>query len=482
MNSVERLIDAFLHQVESQPDAIALMGETSAGTSPQTVTWNQLAALVAHCASMISERLAKADSAPARVGYASDNSLVDVVIALSCMAVGAIEVPIDHRINDDEIDRRRNRVGGLWLDENDRQNIDSLITGGLSGSRQRLEVSPDAEDIQSPSLILWTSGTTGTPQGVMLSQRNLTGNAIAKLKAVPQTCDDIRLCLLPICHAYARTCDLGTWLLSGCTLAIALGHVGLQSLAPVIRPTLINSVPSLADRMLRSSMEACGLDRLRLLGCGGAAMTESAFQGWKKRGVTVIQGYGLTETSPVICSATPDNATAGQVGDFVDGWEGEIRDGQLFVRGPHTMLGYWGDDGATAKKIDPHGWLATGDLVERDPQTGQLRILGRMDDVIVLENGRKISPSSIEQMIEQLASVRHAMIVNRRGIQVWIDAHEASPQRVLSQEISELLSKHSEAHTWTLHRFDSPLDAAAGELTSKGTIRRAQIAKNRFSS
>lgn len=320
VDSVLCLIDAFLHQVDRQPDAIALVVESS-DHAVRSISWKQLSAAVANCASEVFQRFTSTPTLPRRIGHASDNTFADVVIALASMSLGAIEVPIDHRLAPEEISRRWDRVGGLWLDQDDRQRINAW-SGNLAGNDEhRVKLSSSSHNIDAPSLILWTSGTTGVPQGVILSQRNLTGNAFAKLNAVPQQPDDIRLCVLPVSHAYARTCDLGTWLLSGCTLAITLGHAGLRRLAPLIRPTLINAVPSIANRMLQEDMASIGIDRLRLLGCGGAAISESSFQHWKVRGVTVIQGYGLTETSPVICSATPDNASPSLVGDLVDGWE-----------------------------------------------------------------------------------------------------------------------------------------------------------------
>ena len=197
--------------------------------------------------------------------------------------------------------------------------------------------------------------------------------------------------------------------------------------------------------------------------------------------MTVIQGYGLTETSPVICSATPDNASPGLVGNLVDGWESEIREGHLFVRGPHTMLGYWEDTKATKEKIDQDGWLATGDLVEHDAVTGQLRILGRVDDVIVRDNGRKILPSVIEKRVEQIERVRHALLVNRQGLQLWFDADEETDNQAIHTEIGQILHSNSDYHGCTVHRFIPSLCEDAGELTVKRTIRRAQILENRFS-
>ncbi len=269
------LIDAFLHQVDSRPDAISLLAESSDQTV-QTISWQQLSAAVADCASECSQRFRATPALPRCIGHASDNTCADIVIALASMALGAIEVPIDRRLSPEQILRRWERVGGLWLDQDDRRRLGSAL---LNQDREhRIELSSLSNNIDAPSLILWTSGTTGEPRGVTLSQRNLTGNAAAKLNAVPQQPDDIRLCVLPVSHAYARTCDLGTWLLSGCTLAITLGYAGLRRLAPLIRPTLINTVPSLADRMLQEDSASLGIDRLRLLGCGGAAISESSFR------------------------------------------------------------------------------------------------------------------------------------------------------------------------------------------------------------
>jgi long-chain acyl-CoA synthetase len=475
--SFTTLIEAFRHQVTARPNAIALIVESSDGTT-QSLSWKQLAGLVSRAAAVLSDRL-ESSSAARRIGHASDNSLADIVIALASMRIGAIEVPIDHRLGQREIVRRWNRVGGLWLDRKSRWQlmVDSIAEAKTES--QSTDLSSFTIDADTPSLILWTSGTTGTNQGVVLSHRNLAGNAAAKLRAVPQSPQDVRLCVLPLSHAYARTCDLGTWLLSGCTLAATLGYAGLRRLAPVVLPTLINTVPILAYRLLEESPRLAGLDQLRLLGCGGAAISASAFGRWKDRGVTVIQGYGLTETSPVICSATPENALPGLVGRLVDGWESDIREGQLFVRGPHTMLGYWDNNRATSRKVDREGWLATGDLVEQEPSTGQFAILGRVDEVIVLDSAKKIFPSTIEREVETIAGVRHALLVYQDSLQLWFDADQESEQ-VIKQAISKLLREHADCRDCSLHRFPTPLSQAAGELTAKGTIRRAQILENRF--
>jgi long-chain acyl-CoA synthetase len=470
------LIDAYRHHVQVRAEHTAVVVDSDDG-SKREISWHELGATVDFACRRLLKQFQADPSLPRHLGHASDNSLADIVIALASMSLGTIEFPFDHRLDFEEIGRRWNSIGGLWVDAALRNELADVKTTPIDCPNR---IEPVPGDPDAPSLVLWTSGTTGTPRGVTLSSRNLAGNAAAKLKAVPQSISDRRLCVLPLSHAYARTCDFGTWLLSGCVLGPTLGYAGLKRSAIGLRPTLINVVPSIAYRMLEDETLR-GLDDLRLLGCGGAAISEAAFELWRKRGVTVIQGYGLTETSPVICSATPENATAGCVGDFVDGWESKIVDQQLFVRGPHVMHGYWDDPSATSDRIDADGWMATGDQVEIDPSHGQLRILGRVDDVIVLDSARKIHPAVVERQVERVPSVHHAMLVKREQLEIWLDHDADRDFEQIQKEVSGLLESLPEGRRISIYRFEPPLDLAGGELTTKGTIRRRQIMVNRFS-
>ena len=178
------------------------------------------------------------------------------------------------------------------------------------------------------------------------------------------------------------------------------------------------------------------------------------------------------------------------VGRPVEGWQTQIRDQQLWVRGPHVMLGYWQDPEATAEKIDPNGWLSTGDLVEQDPVTGQVRILGRADEVIVLDSARKVHPSAVERSVGQVAGVRHAMLVHRQDLErhqleLWIDAGDAEREQQpawhqTERKICEVLAQTEGLTGCPIHRFHPPLQESDGELTHKGTIRRGRILQNRF--
>ena len=424
------------------------------------VSWRQLGELVG------SAKLVLADfdlSMP--IAHRCENRIEDVLVAIAIAELGGIEAPIDHRIAEPEWDRRLERLGGQVLTSQKKQSI--RRTPRSTSSKPPTNI---ASTSVTPGVILWTSGTTSSPKGVHLSHEAWLANAAAKLKAAPQCKEDIRLTVLPITHAYARTCDLGTWLLSGSTLAITLGYAGLIEAAAKTRPTLINCVPSMAYRLLEEGSTPKGLEGLRMLGVGGAALSEEAFAAWRKRGVTVIQGYGLTETGPVICSASPANASPGLVGDFVAGWESRIVDGELHVRGPQAMEGYWRDEVATSQKRDAEGWILTGDEVRWDHETNQMRILGRVDDVIVLENGRKIHPTAVEQKVQRCSGVRHAMLIRRDALEIWIDGSLAETDLAgsLSQEFGV---------RFDLRFFDPPLSLRAGELTPKQTIRREVIRK-----
>ncbi len=485
LSTLRSLFDAFLTQVQRRPQSLALIAETSPGDGAPSVIrrlrWRELADVVRWAMLRLEGDFARRPDLPRRIGHTSDNRLADVVLAIACMGTRAMEVPFDHR-EADRIEPRWRRIGGLWVDQPWKSRLESICfaapesTGHWrrsAGDWHRARLHP-AED---PALVLWTSGTTEQPKGVTLSHRNLLGNAAAKGMAVPQHPSDRRLTSLPLCHAYARTSDLGTWLLSGCTLAVTLGFEGWRRLAPEVRPTLANTVPSLADRLLAEDPAEFGLDQLRLLGCGGAAMFPAAFHAWSKRGVTVIQGYGLSEAAPVVCSATPDNALPGLVGQPVEGWETKILDGRLFVRGEHTMLGYWESPEATAAKIDDAGWLDTGDLAEIDAPSGQFRILGRADEVLVLSNGRNVHPAPLERALAAVPGVRHAVVVSEGQLAAWLNLE---PEVELDHHLCRQLDAAvcHVAH-WqrprNYHRFDPPLSIAGGELTAKGTVCRGAI-------
>ncbi len=488
--SPRTLYEAFQHQVQSRPDATALLLDAAANVSCPC-SWHELSIVVNRVAERIENQLNRDPNLARRVTHLSDNRDVDIVVALASLALGTTEAPLDRRIESSELVRRRTLIGGVWLDDQFKERLTSELfelvsqrsnseTGRLTAQKNNESAcsSPRARPAEAASLILWTSGTTGKPLAVLLSADGQFANAAAKLKAVPQTQSDLRLTVLPLSHAYARTCDFGTWLLSGCTLAVCLGYQSMLRRLEQLEPHLINTVPAMAARMLREKPQ--NLDHLRLLGCGGAPLDCSAFGEWQSWGVTVIQGYGLTETGPVISSATPSNAAPGLVGKPVDGWETAIENGQLLVRGPHAMLGYLGQPEVTQTRMSPDGWLATGDLAERDSTTQQFRILGRMDDVIVLASGRKLHPAVIERDVEQIDGIDHALLHYQEKLQLWLNLENEIQLESVKHEVSQVLAKQPTPIRCEFKVFHPRLSIESGELTAKGTIRRGHVIQQRL--
>lgn len=473
--------------------ALVLSGKTCERLSASpNLTWRELDTLVRALAELLEIRLGLADGE--KVAHSVTNTDEDLLFALACSLGRWVECPIDERAGDVVRETCVKQLDALFVSNECKvQLIEEAFGRRIVGRRivgRRIdgESFPESEgksghleskgaDPTEDALILWTSGTSGGAKGVVLSHRSLLANATAKLVAAPQTMSDVRLTVLSIAHAYARTCDIGTWLVSGCTLAIARGYEGWCDRSADLSPTLCNVVPSLADRIVSTAASA----KLRFLGCGGAAMSSSNYQVWKDRGVPVVQGYGATETGPVISSQGPEDSVASKVGRVVQGWEWKIQDDRLFVRGPSLMTRYWNDPDATRRKLCDEGWFDTGDVVTECPVTGQLAVHGRSDDRIVLSSGYKIDPHGLESRYLECPGINLARVElsdDQRGIEIWIESEVGG--RVTPERLAEL---GRELPLWerprAFHWFRIPEDERSKWLTRKGELRRG-ISLRRF--
>ncbi|MEL7334858.1 MAG: AMP-binding protein [Planctomycetota bacterium] len=348
------------------------------------------------------------------------------------------------------------------------------------------------------SLMLLTSGTSGSGgsdalgsrRGIVLSHAGLVANAFGKLSAVPQTSNDIRLSVLPLHHAFARTCDFGTWVVTGGELICANDRLETTQALLRFRPTLMNLVPRLAMHWLREidtsgSLQAVGMQRLRCVGVGGAAIDADAFCDFGRWGLTVIQGYGLTEAGPCVCSATLENASQGYVGFPVAGCQVRLDDaGQLMVRGDSLMLGEW-DAGSQAidnRRVTPRGWLSSGDLAEFDDERG-FKVLGRMDDRIVLPTGISFHAVGLESILAATAAIQHAVVFadgHRVGVVVNLSAdvdriEDSWPG--LKRVIRESIERWSDGDLkcGEIVFSDQPFTTSNGFVTGKGTVCRNAV-------
>ena len=253
--------------------------------------------------------------------------------------------------------------------------------------------------------IMFTSGTTGISKGVMLSQHNLVSNVQAvHIDMLPGT---VSLSVLPIHHAFCLTMDFLKGFSIGITVCIndSLLHMvkNIKRFEPQIMlmvPLMIETIyKKLQDNKLPVPKKVIAKKvfggRLEVLYSGGAYLAPQYVEAFSEYGIPILQGYGMTECSPVIARNDENNNKVGSVGKALENCEVKIEDGEILARGSSVMLGYYEMEKETSETIDEDGWLHTGDLGYVD-EDGYLFITGRKKNLIILSNGENISPEEIE--------------------------------------------------------------------------------------
>ncbi len=332
----------------------------------------------------------------------------------------------------------------------------------------------DALAVQPDDLatIIYTSGTTGLPKGVMLSHDNIFSNVEAGRVCIPFGGDDVSLSFLPLSHIFER---MGGYLFfgTGTSIAYAESFEAVPFNLSEVRPTIVFSVPrlyekmyarvlenalsgsplkqkifhwarraanrwadarlagrepgpwvaltySIAVKLVFSKLQARTGGRLRYFVSGGAPLAPEINRFFFAAGLTILEGYGLTETSPLISVNTPTAFRIGSVGKPAPGSEVMIAaDGEVLSRGPNIMKGYYQNPEATAEAIDKDGWFHTGDIGVLED--GYLRITDRKKDIIVTAGGKNIAPQPIENSVKTNKYVSQAvMIGDKRKFSVML--------------------------------------------------------------
>jgi long-chain acyl-CoA synthetase len=275
------------------------------------------------------------------------------------------------------------------------------------------------------AVLLYTSGTTGTPKGAELTHSNLSRNVESCLKLFETTSDDMVLGALPLFHSFGQTCALNASVRAGACLTLiprfdpgkALGIIEQD------RVTVFQGVPTMYAAMLNHpERESFDVSTLRLCASGGAAMPLEVMRGFEEAfGCVVIEGYGLSETSPVASFNHPDRERkSGSIGTPIEGVEMRVVDedrnelpqgevGEVAIRGHNIMKGYWRKPEATAEAIDSDGWFYTGDMARID-EDGYFFIVDRKKDMII-RGGYNVYPREIEEVIYEHPAVREAAVV-----------------------------------------------------------------------
>ncbi|MFL5242390.1 MAG: AMP-dependent synthetase/ligase [Gemmataceae bacterium] len=389
-----------------------------------------------------------------RVGLLSENRVEWLIADMGLLAAGAVCVPphapltakqiqfqladaevcwlfVSTRCQLDKIRQIRNELPilrGIVVFDDDVEANDAIAWRGflqrgrrsLPGARAELakcqaELTPD--DLAT---VMYTSGTTGNPKGVMLTHGNLVSNSSVGNELACHGPDDIVLGWLPLSHIYARTVDHYGSISGGLTLALAESAETVVDNLKEIQPTHMAAVPRFYEKVLtavacpdpqetgRRLREIFG-PRIDWISSGGAPLPVPVAEAYHAAGILLLPGYGLTESSPVISFNTKQRWKLATVGLPIPDVEVRIApDGEILTRGPHVMKGYWHNPEATAEAIKD-GWLYTGDLGKLDEE-GFLIITGRKKELLVLSNGKKVVPSYLEGLLSADSLIDQAVV------------------------------------------------------------------------
>ena len=327
----------------------------------------------------------------------------------------------------------------IFLDKNTQCDIDSLK-----------ENSPNEDDIFS---IIYTSGNTGTPKGVMLTHKNIINQIHSVNEILPLSKEEVILSLLPLAHIFERMV-MSFYLNRGVSIYFVDEIPNVANLLKLVRPTMLTAVPRLLekiyfkikmnienktglgkllanaafnyahnsklnknsfmfkiyDKIVYSKLRAIFGSRVTKLVSGGAALNKEIYQFFINIGIPIYQGYGLTESSPVISTNYPGSSKVGSSGKVLPNVEVKIQGEELLTRGPSIMKGYLNCEELSSQTVDKEGWLHTGDLAHIDEE-GFIFIKSRKKDIYKLSTGNYVSTIPIEQELQKNKFVEFATVV-----------------------------------------------------------------------
>lgn len=484
------IADVFALRCRTSPNAPAYREYESATKAWRSVTWREMSELVA----LAREGLRRDGlSAGDRIAIMMRNSVNWVRFDQAAYANGMVPVPlfVDDRPDNVAYILNDAEVKVIVIDGEEHWKRLKTVRHQLAGLARIICIKPvvDADEPRLITLANWlpsapgsfdrpateanmlativyTSGTTGRPKGVMLSHRNILANVRSGLAVYDVYADDVFLSFLPLSHMFERTCDYYLNVVSGASIVFSRSIPQLAEDFRIVQPTVIFSVPRIYERFYSAIQEQLKksspirrrlfefavetgwskfeyehgrgvwkpayllwpileklvarklLDRLggklKFAISGGAALSPSVAKVFIGLGLPICQGYGLSEASPLLTVNLLEKNNPHSIGPAVPGVELRIgENGELMAWGPNIMLGYWKNAEATRAVLSDDGWLSTGDQVAID-EHGYVTITGRLKDIIVMGNGEKVPPVDMELAI-QLDPVFEQVLVFGEG-------------------------------------------------------------------
>ena len=538
---IENLFDLFLGRVHATPHAPAYRQFVN-GTRAD-VTWAEVAREVARFRTALARENLKPGE---RVALCLRNRLEWVCFDQAALALGLVTVPLYFDDRPDNMAYCLNDAGcKLLLLENAaawpvlRAQAQSLVRvvclERVVAADPRVTCLADWLPAQGDALVrapsrpdelatlVYTSGTTGKPKGVMLSHRNILSNVTASLKAIPVYPADRFLSFLPLSHMFERTCGYYLALQAGAQTVYARSISLLAEDLRTQRPSVLIAVPRIFERIHARMQETLppgsfkrrlferAVDigwkrfrgqasllerlrwpllkllvanklkrrvggRLRLIVVGGAAFAPEHARVFVGLGLPIIQGYGLTETAPVItCNRAGDNDPL-SVGRALEGVTLRLGEAdELLARGSNIMLGYWHNAEATRATINADGWLHTGDRARIE--NGRVYITGRLKDIIVLSNGEKVPPTDAEAAILRDAIFEQVMLVGegRPKLGLLCVSRANDEAELCARANAQLHDFPGYARICHIARLETPWSVEDGQLTPTLKLKRNEI-------
>ncbi len=410
-----------------------------------------------------------------RIGVSGKNSPEWAIAYLAVIYAGAIVVPLDYSLKDSEMETLIS-FGGVTRLFIDKERIDRIDPDGSNGLIERYSLEPceeypfvldmdgpeaegEAADPADTAAILFTSGTTGVPKGVMLSHENLVSDCYLAQGNMNIYSTDVFYAILPIHHAYTmlavffESFSVGAATVFGKKLVVSQilrelkeGHVTMFLAVPMLFNKMIAALMAgvrkkgmvvyglirammgfsgmvkkvfgvnIGKKMFGFLLRNLSLEENRICICGGGPLPASTFRMFNELGIDFVQGYGLTETSPITHLNPTEAYIETSVGRRIPGCEVRIVDpdsdgnGTIFIKGSMVMQGYYNNPEATEEVLSADGWLNTGDVGHQD-EDGYLYLTGRAKSVIVTEGGKNVFPEEIEDHFQLFDDIDQVCVI-----------------------------------------------------------------------